>query len=84
MIDSPRSDTPTLIAAMEVLSREVACADGVANAAIAEAAERLRELSLLAVDLLGEVRHVTALPADCPGCAMIGRYRHLVLRKDKW
>ena len=48
------------------------------------AAERLRELSLLAVDLLGEVRHVTALPADCPGCAMIGRYRHLVLRKDKW
>jgi len=39
-----RSTTETLIAAMQVLSKEVYCEDGIANSAIAEAAERLEEL----------------------------------------
>jgi hypothetical protein len=41
-----RSDTKTLIAAMEYLSHDIESSDGVANAAIAEAAQRLQELYL--------------------------------------
>ena len=41
-----RSDTKTLIAAMEYLSHDIESSDGVANAAIAEAAQRLQELHL--------------------------------------
>ena len=84
MTDAPRSDTPTLIAAMQALSRDVESGDGVANAAIAEAAGRLEALSATVTALLGEIRHTTPLPVDCPGCATIARYRHLVLAKDKW
>jgi len=40
-----RTDTPTLIAAMRELAATIQCDDGVANAAILEAAERLQELS---------------------------------------
>lgn len=39
-----RTDTKTLADALDVLAREIQSGDGVANAAIAEAAERLREL----------------------------------------
>lgn len=36
---------PTLISAMKVLARDIESPDGVANAAIAEAAERLQDLA---------------------------------------
>ena len=39
-----RSSTENLIAAMRILSRDIRSTDGVANAAVAEAAERLAEL----------------------------------------
>ena len=39
-----RSTTETLIAAMRILSRDIESTDGIANAAVAEAAERLTEL----------------------------------------
>jgi len=39
-----RSTTETLIAAMRILARDIQSGDGVANAAIAEAADRLEEL----------------------------------------
>lgn len=39
-----RSDTETLIKAMKILSEDIETQDGVANAAIGEAAERLEEL----------------------------------------
>ena len=39
-----RTDTDTLIQAMRVLARQIYCEDGVATAAIAEAADRLEEL----------------------------------------
>jgi pyruvate-formate lyase len=39
-----RSSTETLIAAMWILSRDIKSTDGIANAAVAEAAERLAEL----------------------------------------
>lgn len=38
-----KTDTQTLIEAMRILSRDIQSEDGVANAAIAEAAERLQE-----------------------------------------
>jgi len=39
-----RSSTETLIAALQILARDIKSDDGVANAAIAEAADRLAEL----------------------------------------
>lgn len=39
-----RSSTATLIAALRILARDIDSDDGVANAAIAEAADRLEEL----------------------------------------
>lgn len=42
---SARSSTETLIAALRVLARDIQSDDGVANAAIAEAADRLEELA---------------------------------------
>lgn len=44
---TPRSSTETLIAAMRILSRDIQSGDGVANAAIAEAAQRLDEMQSL-------------------------------------
>jgi len=40
-----RSDTETLIKALEILARDIQSEDGVANAAIAEAAQRLKEFN---------------------------------------
>jgi len=56
-----RTDTVTLASALDVLAREIESGDGVANAAIAEAAGRLRELAALlegyirSRDILGEM-----------------------------
>jgi hypothetical protein len=44
MNEQKKTETLTLAAAMDVLAREIQCADGAATAAIAEAAQRLREL----------------------------------------
>ena len=44
MSTAARTETLTLAAAMDVLAREIESGDGVANAAIAEAAQRLRDL----------------------------------------
>ena len=41
---SRKSSTETLIAAMRILARDIESGDGVANVAIAEAADRLAEL----------------------------------------
>lgn len=40
------SDTTTLIAALRILARDIYCEDGVATAAIAEAADRMEEMRL--------------------------------------
>jgi hypothetical protein len=45
-MNSPRSSTESLIAALRVLARDIHSDDGIANAAIAEAADRLYELDL--------------------------------------
>ena len=45
--DPTQTDTETLIKAMRHLAENIYSEDGVANAAIAEAADRLRELDML-------------------------------------
>jgi CII-binding regulator of phage lambda lysogenization HflD len=44
MSNTPRTDTLTLASAMDILARDIQSSDGAANAAIAEAAQRLREV----------------------------------------
>lgn len=39
-----KTDTETLVKAMRILARDIHCEDGVATAAIAEAADRIEEL----------------------------------------
>jgi hypothetical protein len=53
---NPKTDTLTLAAAMDVLARNIQCADGVANAAIEEAALRLRELEWEVAALIKQSR----------------------------
>lgn len=45
-----RSDTKTLIQAMRILAVDIYSEDGIANAAIAEAADRLEEYHNLLID----------------------------------
>jgi SMC interacting uncharacterized protein involved in chromosome segregation len=51
-----KTETLTLAAAMDVLAREIKCDDGVATAAIAEAAQRLRELEWEIASLTSQLR----------------------------
>ena len=60
-----RSSTETLIAALRILARDIQSEDGVANAAIEEAAARLKELERenaalreLATRMAAEMREV--------------------------
>jgi len=65
-----KSDTKTIIRAMRILSREIYCEDGVATAAIAEAADRLEELEIQLkeaqdyADKLIEHKDMICLPKD--------------------
>ena len=56
-----RTSTETLIAAMRILSQDIQSEDGVANAAVAEAAERLAEQHMRIAQL---ERENDALRAD--------------------
>ena len=61
---TPRTSTPTLIAAMRALARDIDSPDGVANAAILEAAERLAALdgeTLLLADIMRDAYDVIAV-----------------------
>lgn len=46
-MSAKRTRTPTLISALRVLAHDIESADGVANAAIAEGADRIDELRAL-------------------------------------
>jgi hypothetical protein len=52
-MNAPRTDTLTLIWALRALARDIESQDGVANAAILEAADRLEEMR----HLLGVAEH---------------------------
>jgi hypothetical protein len=53
-----RSDTPTLISAMRILAATVESDDGIANAAIAEAADRLEELHAEKAAIVAELERL--------------------------
>ena len=53
-----KTATPTLASAMRILARDIQSPDGVANAAIAEAAERLYELHTINGELLSTMTRV--------------------------
>ena len=56
MNEPKKSETLVLAGAMDVLAREIYCEDGVATAAIAEAAQRLRELEWEVAGLTQQMR----------------------------
>lgn len=43
-MEPPRTDSVTLVAALRILARDIQSDDGVANACISEAADRIEEL----------------------------------------
>lgn len=57
-----RTDTQTLIDAMRILARDIESGDGIANACIAEAADRLEELHTTVLAALSFA--VSTLEAD--------------------
>lgn len=82
---SPRTSTPILAKAMRRLAAEIDSPDGVANAAILEAALRLEEhahaeaeqtdLRRVATDLLGEhARLASPYACLCGLCRIAGRW----------
>jgi hypothetical protein len=62
-----RSETRTIISAMRILSVEIQSGDGIANAAIAEAANRLEELDAAIRETIEENLHL----ADGENCTLI-------------
>jgi hypothetical protein len=58
-----KSSTETLIKAMYILSNDIQSEDGIANAAILEAAQRLEELNKENIQLK-EYIDTTAVPGD--------------------
>lgn len=71
------TDTKTLASAMRVLSAEVESEDGIANAAIAEAAQRIDDMAALAEEMVGMLAHDRALLDGCKACAMKVRLAEL-------
>ena len=71
------TDTKTLAGTMRTLSVQIESEDGIANAAIAEAAQRIDDLSELANEMAGMLAHDRALPDGCKACAMQRRLSEL-------
>ena len=79
MNEPKKTETLTLAAAMDALAREIQCADGVATAAIAEAAQRLRELEWDVARLTQQVR----TNHDCAEGIICAREAEITLQHDK-
>jgi hypothetical protein len=71
-----KTKTETLASAMDVLAREIQSGDGIANAAIAEAAERLRELNRTVVAAL-EWEHETSKAMCWPKPKWVEEYERM-------
>ena len=76
-----KTSNATLAGAMRVLAVEIESGDGVANAAIAEASERLDELAGIAAEMLAMLPH-NAVPTGRPACAIANRLRSLGIERD--
>jgi hypothetical protein len=69
---TPRTDTKTLALAMRVLSHHIRSEDGVTNAALAEAADRLDE----------QADHIRRL--EEAGDALFQQFHHPTLQTHQW
>jgi hypothetical protein len=72
-----KTDTKTLASAMRILAIEIESEDGIAKAAIAEAAQRIDDLADLAAEMAGMLAHDRALQDGCKACAMQRRLAEL-------
>jgi hypothetical protein len=72
-----KTDTKTLASAMRILAIEIESEDGIAKAAIAEAAQRIDDLADLAAEMAGMLAHYRALQDGCKACAMQKRLADL-------
>ena len=77
-----KTDTETLVKALRVLAVEIQSGDGIANAAIEEAAQRIDELAAISLLLLKETSCEQALPEGCPRCALSARLAALGVRSE--
>ena len=75
-----KTDTETLVKALRILAVEIQSGDGIAKAAIAEAADRLDELAAIALELLKSTRCEQSLPDGCPRCALSVRLAAIGIR----
>ena len=71
------TDTKTLASTMRTLSVQIESEDGIANAAISEAAQRIDDLAALSAEMAGMLAHDRALPDGCKACAMQKRLAEL-------
>lgn len=74
MTSAWRTDTRTLIAALRVLAAEIVSGDGAANAAIAEAADRMQEMADGITDAVREERERCAKACDAWADLSWGRW----------
>jgi len=72
-----KTDTKTLASAMRILAIEIESEDGIAKAAIFEAAQRIDDLADLAAEMAGMLAHDRALQDGCKACAMQRRLAEL-------
>ena len=72
-----KTDTETLVKALRILAVEIQSGDGIAKAAIFEAAQRIDDLADLAAEMAGMLAHDRALPDGCKACAMQKRLSEL-------
>jgi|GEM_PF-5255352 len=68
-----KTSNSNLSGAMRLLAASIKSDDGVANAAIYEAAQRLDDLAAIALEMLSMLPHRTAMPEGCPTCAIKAR-----------
>ena len=68
-----KTDNATMADAMRLLAASIKSDDGVANAAIYDAAQRLEDLASIALEMLAMLPHRTAMPEGCPTCAIQAR-----------
>ena len=72
-----KTDTETLVKALRILAVEIQSGDGIAKAAIFEAAQRIDDLADLAAEMAGMLAHDRALQDGCKACAMQRRLAEL-------
>lgn len=77
-----RSSTKTLIAALHILAEDVDCADGVANAAIYEAALRLQEINEDLIDAESEADSLIAENGKLLQCIKVLQVDNQVLNTN--